>query len=59
MSKECGVCGRRYLAGNTRSHSNISTKKKRQLNLQKTLHEGKTVKACTKCIKNLSKPKKK
>lgn len=59
MSKQCTICGRTYLAGNTRSHSNIATKKKRQLNLQKTLYKGKTVKACTKCIKTQSKVKNK
>jgi len=59
MSKECQICGKRYQAGNTRSHSNIATKKKRQINLQKTQVAGKTVKACTKCIKTQAKPARK
>ena len=58
MSKECQVCGKRYQAGNTRSHSNIATKRKRQVNLQKTKYEGKSVIACTKCIKTVGKKKK-
>ena len=55
MSKTCQVCGRKALVGNRRSHSNIATKRKQHLNLQKTVQQGKKVKACAKCIRTSSK----
>lgn len=55
MSKVCDICGRGYLKGNARSHSNIATIKRQQLNLQTATIDGKKVKACTKCIRNAAK----
>ncbi|MFA5135108.1 MAG: 50S ribosomal protein L28 [Patescibacteria group bacterium] len=55
MSKRCQICGRGAQAGNTRSHSHIATKRKRQLNLQQTIYQGKKVRACARCIKSFTK----
>jgi len=55
MAKVCQICGRGALTGNTRSHSNISTKRKQNVNLQKTIYKGKKVKACARCIKSTTK----
>ncbi|MDP2684086.1 MAG: 50S ribosomal protein L28 [bacterium] len=55
MAKVCQICGRGALTGNNRSHSNISTKRKQHINLQKSLHQGKKVKACASCIKSATK----
>lgn len=55
MSKVCAVCGRGPQVGNSRSHSNIATKRKFDLNLQSRKVNGKKAKVCTKCIKTLSK----
>jgi len=43
------------MTANSRSHSNISTKRRQQLNLQQALYHGDRVKACASCIKTLSK----
>ena len=58
MSKICEICGRGALSAISRSHSNIATKRKQYLNLQKTKYKGKKVKACARCIKSQSKVKK-
>lgn len=55
MARKCEICGRGYLKGNIRSHSNIATIKKQKINLQSTVIDGKKVKACTKCIKSQAK----
>ncbi len=55
MSKVCQICGRGALTGNNRSHSNISTKRKQNINLQQTSIKGKKVKACARCIKSATK----
>ena len=55
MSKVCQICGRGALTGNSRSHSNISSKKKQHINLQQTIHENKKVKACASCIRTATK----
>ncbi|MFA6098798.1 MAG: 50S ribosomal protein L28 [Patescibacteria group bacterium] len=59
MAKRCEICGRGGLSGNSRSHSNIATRRKQQLNLQSASYKGKRVKACTSCIRSLSKKGKK
>jgi len=58
MSKVCDVCGRGYLNGNARSHSNIATLKRQQVNLQSMKVDGKKVKACTSCIRTAAKKNK-
>ncbi|MBI2411494.1 MAG: 50S ribosomal protein L28 [Candidatus Kerfeldbacteria bacterium] len=55
MSKVCDICERGYLKGNSRSHSNIATIKRQQVNLQSATIEGKRVKACTRCIRTVAK----
>jgi len=55
MARECEICGRGYLKGNIRSHSNIATIKRQKINLQTTVKDGKKVNACAKCIKTEAK----
>ena len=55
MAKQCDVCGKQYMKGNKRSHSNIATIKRQKANLQQTTIDGKKVLACTKCIKTQTK----
>ncbi|MBU0671118.1 MAG: 50S ribosomal protein L28 [Patescibacteria group bacterium] len=57
MARECEICGRGYLKGNTRSHSNIATINRQKINLQNMKKDGKKVNACTKCIKTEAKNK--
>ncbi|MFA6391805.1 MAG: L28 family ribosomal protein [Patescibacteria group bacterium] len=57
MAKICEICGRGALTAASRSHSNISTKQTRFLNLQNAVYKGKKVRACTRCIKTQSKVK--
>lgn len=58
MSKVCELCGRGYLRGYSRSHSNIATIKRQRVNLQHTTIAGKRVKACTACIRTTLKREK-
>lgn len=55
MAASCFVCKKSSVVGNTRSHSNIKTKRRWKPNLQnfKTSVHGKvmTVRVCAKCIK--------
>jgi large subunit ribosomal protein L28 len=55
MSRVCEVCGRGTATGNSRSHSNIATKRKFQINLQVKKVDGKKAKVCTRCLKTQSK----
>ena len=55
MSKTCSVCGRGTIAGNSRSHSNIASKRKFSINIQTKKIDGKKAKVCTKCIKTENK----
>ncbi|HBP01477.1 MAG TPA: 50S ribosomal protein L28 [Candidatus Moranbacteria bacterium] len=55
MSRVCEVCGRGTATGNSRSHSNIASRRKFQINLQTKKTDGKKVKICTKCMKTESK----
>ena len=55
MSKVCDVCGRGARSGNSRSHSNIATRRKFSINLQSKKIGGKKTKICTGCIKTQSK----
>ena len=56
MSKECYVCAKSTVAGNTVSHSNIHTKRVWKPNLKKVriVEEGsvKTVTVCTRCLRS-------
>lgn len=55
MSKICSVCGRSAVTGNSRSHSNIASKRKFGVNIQSKKIDGKKAKICTKCIKTQNK----
>lgn len=55
MSRTCMVCGRNALNSATRSHSNVQTKRKQQVNLQNKTINGSKVKVCTKCLKTMNK----
>jgi ribosomal protein L28 len=58
MAKVCEICDKRALAGNKRSHSNTSTKRKMGINLQSKKIGNKKVTICTSCLKTLKKLKK-
>ncbi|MCK4918757.1 MAG: 50S ribosomal protein L28 [Candidatus Pacebacteria bacterium] len=55
MSKICQVCGRGTRASQSRSHSNIATKRKQFINVQTKHIDGEKIKICTKCIKTTAK----
>ncbi|MFA6096297.1 MAG: 50S ribosomal protein L28 [Candidatus Paceibacterota bacterium] len=57
MSRACQVCGRGTRSSQSRSHSNIATKRKQFINVQKRSIDGETIKICTKCLKTKSKNK--
>ena len=56
MSKKCEICGKGQVSGNTVSHSNIHTRRKRNPNIQTVrVNENGTVRkinVCTRCIKS-------
>jgi ribosomal protein L28 len=55
MSKQCDICLRGPRTSISRSHSNIATKRKLQLNLQTKRIDGKKKAVCARCIKTLAK----
>ena len=57
MAKKCDICGRKATKGASRSHSNIKTLKRQNINLQSKKIDGKKVKICAKCIKTSAKTK--
>ena len=57
MSRTCQICGRGTKSSQTRSHSNIATKRKQFINIQKKNINGEKVKICAKCIKTMAKNK--
>lgn len=58
MARSCSMCGRQAIMGNSRSHSNIATKRRMNINLQTKKVDGKKSIVCTSCIKSLNKKKK-
>jgi len=56
MARICERCNRGYNKAVSRSHSNIPTLWRQQLNLQYKVVDGKRIRICTRCIKTLSKP---
>ena len=56
MSRECYVCGKGTISGNTVSHSNIHTKRTWKPNLRKVkiVENGtaKTVTICSRCLRS-------
>ncbi|MCK5509971.1 50S ribosomal protein L28 [Candidatus Parcubacteria bacterium] len=57
MAKKCDLCGRGSTKGASRSHSNIKTLRRQNINLQSKKIDGKKVNICTKCIKTAVKTK--
>ena len=57
MSRTCQICGRGTKSSQTRSHSNIATKKKQYINIQKKVVDGEKINICAKCIKTMAKNK--
>ncbi|MCM8760155.1 MAG: 50S ribosomal protein L28 [Candidatus Omnitrophica bacterium] len=55
MSKVCEICGKRTKAGNSKSHSNVKTRRVWKPNIQTILADigGKRrrIDVCTKCLK--------
>jgi len=58
MARTCQICGRGALAGHSRSHSNIATKRTQKINLQTALYKGERVKACARCVKTVTRKNK-
>ncbi len=55
MSKMCEICERKAVVGNSRSHSNIASKRTMSINLQSKKVDGKKMNVCTSCIKSINK----
>ena len=55
MAKKCDVCGKSATKGVKRSHSNVKTLKRQNVNIQPRTVEGKKMKVCTTCLKTLKK----
>jgi ribosomal protein L28 len=53
MSKRCDLCGRGSQKGAQRSHSNIKTLRRQNINLQSKKINGKRLLMCGKCLKTL------
>ena len=53
--KSCELCARGPQVVNSRSHSNIATKRKQWPNLQSKKIKGKRVRLCVNCIKKMTK----
>lgn len=51
MSRTCQVCGRGTTSSQSRSHSNIATKRTQKINVQTKNIDGEKIKVCAKCIK--------
>ncbi|MDD5251918.1 MAG: L28 family ribosomal protein [Patescibacteria group bacterium] len=57
MSRICEVCARAYNQAQSRSHSNIATKRRQLVNLQSVVIGGKKSRVCTRCVRTLAKAK--
>ncbi len=55
MAKRCDLCKRSSTKGAKRSHSNIKTLKRQNINLQSRVVDGVKVKICTKCLRTIAK----
>ena len=55
MAKVCEICKRSTRAGQTKSHSQIKTKRQVKINLQSKVVNGKRIKICTSCIRTMNK----
>ncbi|MFA6897299.1 MAG: bL28 family ribosomal protein [Patescibacteria group bacterium] len=50
MSRTCQVCRRGTTSSQSRSHSNIATKRTQKINIQTKNIDGQKIKVCAKCI---------
>lgn len=57
MPKKCDICGRGSVKGASRSHSNIKTIRRLNINLQTKTVNNKKKKVCAKCIKTMANAK--
>ncbi len=57
MGKKCDVCGRKATRGASRSHSNVRTLKRQNINLQSKVIDGVRLKVCTSCLRTMAKHK--
>ncbi len=57
MAKQCDLCERGSTKGARRSHSNIKTIRRQNINLQTKHVDGKKMLLCTRCIKTMVKLK--
>ena len=55
--RSCSICGKGYKKAKSRSHSMQSRIRQLHVNLQWTKIGSRRVKACTKCIKSISRGK--
>ncbi len=55
MGKKCDLCDRSSTKGASRSHSNIKTLKRQNINLQSKTVMGIKTKVCTKCLRTMKK----
>ena len=55
MARICDRCGRGSNRANSRSHSNIATKREQHANLQARKIGGIRMKVCTTCLKTMKK----
>jgi large subunit ribosomal protein L28 len=51
MAQRCEICGRGAQVGHRRSHSNIATKVRRKINLQRRLVAGRRRRICVDCLR--------
>lgn len=58
MARQCYNCKRGFLTSVSRSHSNIATKRRQNVNLQARRVEGDKVLICAACLKATKKVKK-
>ena len=58
MGKKCDLCGRSSTKGAKRSHSNIKTLKRQNINLQTKTIDGLKLKVCTTCSRTIKKNQK-
>ncbi|MCR4279882.1 MAG: 50S ribosomal protein L28 [Candidatus Komeilibacteria bacterium] len=55
MSKVCQICDRGTSSGQTKSHSQIKTKRQVKINLQSKSIGGQSIRICTSCLRTLKK----
>ncbi|MCB9802485.1 50S ribosomal protein L28 [Candidatus Nomurabacteria bacterium] len=59
MARICEICQRKAVVGNSRSHSNIASKRTMSINLQSKKIGNERMTICTSCIKSINKEKSK